>query len=1616
VAIQSPDADSTEGVPACVRCGDCFTGCNHGSKLTLAHNYLRLAHENGAAIYSGALVQRLQHGADTGWAVDFSLIGGQSKLGEHREFTLTATHVILAAGVFGSTEILQRSSTPDLRFSPQLGQRFSTNGDALTTAYDTAYEVNSIPDEEQPLEQREIGPTITSIIDCRNTERLEDQLVIEELSPPAALGEIFAEIVTTARVPHDWARWDLSSQSPAMRDPAAVDPAAIRRTILLSSMGHDSASGQLRLAHMNETCPRDGRLTVHWPTVGDEAFSQQSFDTISDRWKAGGTLIPNPLWKPVPDFLASLKGKPDKRVFTTHPLGGCAMGKDSTEGAVNAFGQVFDGGAGISPNAIRGEPATYRAEQPEPNKRLHAGLYVLDGSIIPRSLGINPLLTITAVVEGCIDAMIARRGLRAPGQPRPIVAQPVIRIDALAIRKRAPTRMQMIERMKGSAKVRGHMLSTDLRAEFDPIEDLRAFVQADQRKLGLTARLSVQDGPLGTPAVVTLKGTVWWMEVEASGPILRTLRALWAYRRNRLCADWQSKDESGQTWWQLLSNAVRSASRIGQVRHLRYAFEPLTQALPVPLRLIAGQAAGTFELPAGTVLAGCKRLGYFVHGNPLRQLSEMDLIATLPNDKGKVTLAHLEYDQLFGLDRYETPIKLLAHDNGSQSTKDLTRLGLYLARVITGVHFWSFRAPDYTPRTPRCRMPEAMDGIEGFEQFSIKPDLCTPDPDDPLRLGLTHYPAHANATCAAVPVLMIHGFGSGGVQFTSNAIPLPMAKFLHNAGHDVWVADLRTSIGMTASRRQWSMDEVALNDVCCLVDAVLERSGATQLDIVAHCIGSAMFCMAALGGRLRGEKGQSLVRRALLMQVGPIIVLPNANKARAYVGRRIAQASGATMVDSSVDSETPKGEVMMDRLLAAYPYPAKEAAQMRLTGDMAANRLLGSANRSAGVFGQLFERRNMAIKTLAAFGDLLGHCNLKTYRQTLHYTYVERLTNAMGNFGDDGDLSVQAYVTDDNVASYLDFPLLFLHGSRNQVFSPHTTARSRDYVNRLTGQCERRVIKGYGHLDCVVGQHAETDVFPHIAEFLDRADQEVPARNALQPERITLAPEIGPWLGWTRIDASTGALLLRIGVRPSDRLPGAQLLMTAVSVDGAAPLPSTMTLYGDGHTPPVINGMTPPHGAPPNSLLGTNGIWVIDVAIAYELWRTAQTSLAVWVNGAYQGVLSGAMVEIAQQALPANWQARYLQDWIAERIERLDQSGLDEVILDAGLLQGLARPDFSFFLGSCRQSPGPFDRGLADRAMRQMLADMAAANQSETPARLALLVGDQIYADSTAGVFDASNPYDQYVETYREAWTAPAQRDLMRRLPVYMAMDDHEFRDNFGDAQRHMDKKNYGVAARSWHLFELAAGPLGTDTSRCHYQFETAGARFFVVDTRNERVDAGHVQRGGARIMMKAQWLALEQWLADARSFEAAGGRAFLVSPVPVAPWLTDGDGKWLPAVASDNWQRYPVDVSRLLKCVYRARLEHLTILSGDFHLFVDARIHLQRNGGAKRTIRQIVCPGLYSPFRFANVDATLVSTSRQNLGALQVEFEVCDKSPANGFVQLDLVNGNLAASLRPCG
>jgi hypothetical protein len=77
-------------------------------------------------------------------------------------------------------------------------------------------------------------------------------------------------------------------------------------------------------------------------------------------------------------------------VYCAHPLGGCRMAESSDLGVVDHTGAVYG----------------------------YEGLFCIDGSIIPTSLGVNPSLTISAVSERCAEALVNRGGdLGLPKRP-----------------------------------------------------------------------------------------------------------------------------------------------------------------------------------------------------------------------------------------------------------------------------------------------------------------------------------------------------------------------------------------------------------------------------------------------------------------------------------------------------------------------------------------------------------------------------------------------------------------------------------------------------------------------------------------------------------------------------------------------------------------------------------------------------------------------------------------------------------------------------------------------------------------------------------------------------------------------------------------------------------------------------------------------------------------------------------------------------------------------------------------------------------------------------------------------------------------------------------------------
>jgi cholesterol oxidase len=341
---------------ACVLCGNCATGCNHGAKNTLVTNYLPLARRNGAQIFTGAWVHHVSRDGDH-WTVHYqSLTAGDEPIAGDR--SVTAGAVILAAGSLGSTEILLRSRDAGLPLSERLAERFTGNGDVLGFAYHTKDEINAFGDS--PGEVNRPGPTIAGILDFRDRPGMTGGVILEAVVPAADAP--LAELVLRGEcVARGAGALHLLSEHLFRR--------TLRRALTMVTSSYDTGQGKLRLYP-------DGRLRADWPGAGDQKSVAQIDGVLRQAAEAmGGVYLPNPTWTPLLN----------KGICTVHPLGGCVMADDARDGVVDDRGRVYTG-AGAA---------------------LHAGLYVLDGSIIPMPIGINPLLTISAIAERACQLFVA---------------------------------------------------------------------------------------------------------------------------------------------------------------------------------------------------------------------------------------------------------------------------------------------------------------------------------------------------------------------------------------------------------------------------------------------------------------------------------------------------------------------------------------------------------------------------------------------------------------------------------------------------------------------------------------------------------------------------------------------------------------------------------------------------------------------------------------------------------------------------------------------------------------------------------------------------------------------------------------------------------------------------------------------------------------------------------------------------------------------------------------------------------------------------------------------------------------------------------------------------------
>ena len=308
---------------------------------------------------------------------------------------------------------------------------------------------------------------------------------------------------------------------------------------------------------------------------------------------------------------------------------------------------------------------------------------------------------------------------------------------------------------------------------------------------------------------------------------------------------------------------------------------------------------------------------------------------------------------------------------------------------------------------------------------------------------------------------------------------------------------------------------------------------------------------------------------------------------------------------------------------------------------------------------------------------------------------------------------------------------------------------------------------------------------------------------------------------------------------------------------------------------------------------------------------------------------------------------------------------------------------FSFLSGSCRYPGLLFKAKLADKIFRAVLAEAERTRDGVEPS-FVLMTGDQIYADTVHRLspLGRADTFQEFQERYHTAFGSRNMRRLLRRMPTYMILDDHEIEDNWTqdrviwpDRMFQSSKRQlFTIAMDAYMSYQWSHGPR-TFGRRLFYTFECGGYPFFVCDTRTQRymdddeksLDDNHLLgRPSLSDTTIAQIDQLLDWLRN----QPRNVPKFIVTSsvfVPNPIFARDSASKRRKE-KSDSWPAFPTTRRAILDCIHDNAIQNVIFLSGDIHCANVARMSF-KNGREDLKVYSITSSAFYWPFPFADGD-----------------------------------------------
>ena len=357
----------------CIECGECMTGCRHGAKNTLLKNYLALAERAGAEIIPMTTVTGLRALSDGTWDVTTERTGAWVRKGPK---TFTAAHVVLAAGTWGTQNLLHKMKDEGKlpKLSDKLGELTRTNSESI---------VGAAKLKVDPNVDLTKGVAITSSFHPSSNTHIEPVRYGKGSNAMGLLQTLMTD--GGGRIP----RW-LKFLIALLRNPADF--------VRVVNVKNWSERTIIALVMQN----LDNSITTFTKRgiFGRKVSSKQGHGEPNPTWIPEGNDATRRIAKKIGGVAGGTWGELFNIPLTAHFLGGCAIASDPEHGVIDPYQRVH------------GYPT----------------MFVVDGAAVSANLGVNPSLTISAQAERAA-ALWPNKGEQ---DLRPRQGLPYERVDPIA--------------------------------------------------------------------------------------------------------------------------------------------------------------------------------------------------------------------------------------------------------------------------------------------------------------------------------------------------------------------------------------------------------------------------------------------------------------------------------------------------------------------------------------------------------------------------------------------------------------------------------------------------------------------------------------------------------------------------------------------------------------------------------------------------------------------------------------------------------------------------------------------------------------------------------------------------------------------------------------------------------------------------------------------------------------------------------------------------------------------------------------------------------------------------------------------------------------------------------